>query len=118
MNGSATIGTFKQMNIKKHNSEFCRENKLEISVEIHHSIDMNSGTPAHGSVSNDKDKSKDLFSDDENENIDLNNNVSLTIPCFSHKINTKKLIQMTKLKSSKNSFRNKVKEKIHMKINQ
>lgn len=36
---------------------------------------MNSGTPVHGSVSNDKDKSRDLFSDDGNENIDLNNNV-------------------------------------------
>lgn len=36
---------------------------------------MNSDTPVHGSVSNDKDKSKDLISDDGNENIDSNNNV-------------------------------------------
>ena len=75
MNGSTTIGTFKQMSIKKYNSEFCRENQFEIYAEVHHSIDMNSDIPVHGSVSNDKDKSKDLFSDDGNENIDLNNNV-------------------------------------------
>lgn len=32
---------------------------------------MNSGTPVHESVSNDKDQSKDLFSHDGNEIIDL-----------------------------------------------
>ena len=28
MNGSTTIGTFKQMSIKKYNREFCRENQI------------------------------------------------------------------------------------------
>jgi hypothetical protein len=54
---------------------FVEKTKFEIYVEVHHSIDMNSDTPVHGSVSNDKDKSKDLISDDGNGNIDSNNNV-------------------------------------------